>query len=363
MSGRAKLDAEVLAWMHEPGWREDDARFEELSLRVFAFQFEHCEAFGRFCRGRGRTPATVRSWRDVPPVPTGAFKEMALRSFLSGEEVHVFRTSGTSTAGRGELHLDTLELYEASLLPSFRRHVLPDLGPGERAELLVLTPSPEEAPDSSLSHLFGVLLRELGSAGSDFGVRDGALQVEAVRGHLSRARRPLTLCGTAFAFVHLVDALAQCGERVALPPGSRVMETGGFKGRSRELPREELYAAIELRLGVPADRIVNQYGMTELGSQFHDSVLLRPREARRKLAPPWTRVAILDPESGALAEPGSVGPIAIFDLANTGSVFAVLTADLGRQTGDGFEVIGRDSGAEERGCSIAADELMTGSTT
>ena len=89
-------------------------------------------------------------------------------------------------------------------------------------------------------------------------------------------------------------------------------------------------------------------------------MLLRPGELRRKLAPPWTRVAILDAESGEIAEAGVVGPIAIFDLSNTGSVFAVLTADLGRRVGDGFEVIGRESGAEERGCSIAADELLSG---
>ena len=362
MSGeRAKLDADVLAWMREPEWREDEGRFEELALRLFAFQFEHCEAFGRFCRGRGRTPATVSSWRDVPPVPTGAFKEMALRSFRAGEEIHVFRTSGTSTTRRGELHLDTLELYEASLLPSFRKHVLPDLPVGERTDLLVLAPTPGEARDSSLSHMFGVLLRELGTPESLYGVKGGSLQQLAVVKRLAQAQKsaqPLAVCGTAFAFVHLLDALQARDVVVALPLGSRVMETGGFKGRSRELPRDELYAALERRLGVPTRRIVNQYGMTELGSQFHDSVLRRPGAPRRKLAPPWTRVAILDPESGAIAEPGSVGPIAIFDLANTGSIFAVLTADLGRRIEDGFEVIGRERGAEERGCSIAADELL-----
>ena len=151
-------------------------------------------------------------------------------------------------------------------------------------------------------------------------------------------------------------------ERVSLPRGSRVMETGGFKGRSRVLSREALYAEIEKRLGVPPGRIVNQYGMTELGSQFYDSVLRFRGEPRRKLRPPWTRVRIVDPRTGAEASAGERGIITIIDLANTGSVLAVQTADLGRTIEDGFEVLGREPGAEARGCSIAADEMLARAT-
>jgi phenylacetate-coenzyme A ligase PaaK-like adenylate-forming protein len=110
------------------------------------------------------------------------------------------------------------------------------------------------------------------------------------------------------------------------------------------------------------DRIVNQYGMTELGSQFYDSILREPDTERRKIAPPWVRVRIVDPESGRESPPGEAGIVVITDLANTGSVIAVQTADLGRRIGDGFEVLGRSPGAEARGCSIAADELLTGAT-
>jgi acyl-CoA synthetase (AMP-forming)/AMP-acid ligase II len=150
------------------------------------------------------------------------------------------------------------------------------------------------------------------------------------------------------------------GVALALPDSTRVMETGGFKGRSREVTRAQLYARIERRLGVPPQRVVNQYGMTELGSQFYDSVLRRPDERRRKLGPPWARVAIVDPETGEPAAAGEVGAIAVIDLANTGSVLALQTEDLGRQVEGGFEVLGRDAGAEERGCSIAADALLAG---
>jgi hypothetical protein len=360
---RAELDARVIAWMREPlaSWRADDARFGALALELFGFQFAHCAPYRRFCERRARTPDSVATWREIPAVPAGAFKEMALRSFPAERERHVFRTSGTSAERRGELHLDTLELYEASLLPSFRRGVLPDLPPGSRARIRVLAPSPEEAPDSSLSHMFGVVLRDVGDAASGFDVRGGALQVDAVVAALEKAATDgvaLALCGTAFAFVHLLDVLAGRGARFALPAGSRAMETGGFKGRAREMPREALYLGIEQALGVAPERVVNQYGMTELASNFYDSVLCEASRPRRKLGPPWARVRLVDPESGEDARSGAPGIITIVDLANTGSVCAIQTADLGRAVDDGFEVIGREPGAEARGCSIAADEML-----
>jgi hypothetical protein len=363
---RADLDARVLAWIAEPlppGGRseQDEARFDALARALFAFQFARCQPYRRFCEGRGRTPASVAHWREIPAVPAGAFKELALRSFPPAREAHVFRTSGTAAERRGALHLDTLTLYEASLLPSFRRGVLPDLAPGARARLRILAPAPAEAPDSSLSHMFGVALAAFGDPGSGHDVRAGALDAAGLLAALERAcaeGAPVALCGTAFAFVHLLDELAGRGARLALPEGSRAMETGGFKGRSRELPRAALYGGIADALGIPPERIVNQYGMTELGSQFYDSVLCRPGEPRRKLGPPWARARVIDPETGADAAPGAVGVLRIHDLANTGSVAAIETADLGRVVADGFEVVGREPGAEARGCSIAADEML-----
>jgi hypothetical protein len=286
---------------------------------------------------------------------------MALRSFPPEYERHVFRTSGTSTRQRGELHLDTLALYEASLLPSFERHLLPDLGEGERMRIAILAPSPLFAPDSSLSHMFGVVLERRGDPESGFLVQGDQLQTGRLLDGLDRAAAggvAVLLCGTAFSLVHLLEAMESAGHQIALPEGSRAMETGGFKGRSRELPRDELYQRIGFALGLLPDSIVNQYGMTELGSQFYDSVLRFPGTPRRKLGPPWARVRIIDPESGEEAPYGEIGVVTILDLANTGSVLAVRSADLGRAVGDGFQVLGREPGAEARGCSIAADEML-----
>lgn len=360
-AGRAPLDARVLAWMREPEPGPDEARFEALALDLFRFQFAHCPAYGRFCAGRDRTPDAVRSWREIPAVPTGAFKEVALRSFAAERAVRVFRTSGTSARRPGELWLDTLAPYEASLAWSFERFVLPEWrGREDRLRVLVLQASPAEAPHSSLSHMFGVIVAQRGDAASAFLVREGALDQRAALRALEAAAAEgvgLVLCGTAFAFVHLLDALTAEGLSLALPAATRVMETGGFKGRARARSRDALYAEIEERLGVPPGRVVNQYGMTELGSQFYDTVLALPGP-RRKLGPPWARVRIVDPLRGEACAPGEVGAIEIVDLANTGSVLAVQTEDLGRTVGDGFEVLGRAPGAEARGCSIAADEML-----
>jgi len=360
---RAELDRRVLEWIREPRWNYSEKRFEEFALELFAFQFEHCEIYRRFCEARSQTPSDVKTWREIPAVPTSAFKEVDLRCFPADDTIHFFKTSGTSTDVRGTLYLDTLELYEASLLPTFRRFMFPEfLLPDDRAVIRVLAPSPIERPDSSLSHMFGVVLDALGESGSGFDVENGELifdRVLTVMVESAASEVPITLCGTAFAFVHLIDHMTQRGVLIGLPSASRIMETGGFKGRSREIPRAELYAEIKRVLGIPAERIVNQYGMTELGSQFYDSVIRGPSEPRRKLGPPWARVVIVDPETGHEAATGQVGSIVVVDLANTGSVVSLQTGDLGRAVLDGFEVIGRESGADSRGCSIGADEDLS----
>ena len=387
---RAALDAELLAWMRERPWRYDEARFDRLARALFAFQYASCPPYTRLCESRDVSPPRLRDWREIPAVPTGAFKEMALRSFPEAATRKTFRTSGTSGEARGSLHLDTLVLYEASLLASLDTLLLPELDrPGARTRMGVLAPSPRESPDSSLSHMFGCLLAERGDEESGYLIANGELDMPATLDRVeaaTRCGRPINLFGTAFAFVHLVDALAERDVRLKAPEGSRIMETGGFKGRSRVVARSELYAALSLHLGIPEARIVNQYGMTELGSQFYDSVLVDPDGPRRKLGPPWVRVRIVDPETGDPAATAAAvavavavrliplpvqddasGLVVVHDLANTGSVAAIQTADLGhfvaggRGTGggaQGFEILGRQAGAEARGCSIAADVML-----
>lgn len=338
-----------------------DADFDDLARRVSEHQWERNPVFARFCEGRGIQPGSWSSWRALPPVPARAFRERGLVS--RGPAEAIFRTSGTTggAAARGEHRVPDLSLYHASLLPNFAAHLLPD---GARLPMISLIPSPLEVPDSSLSHMIGIVAAELAPDTRYFVDKDGRLDERGLGSALrdaEGARDPVLVAGTAFAFVHLLDALAAEGTRFRLPNGSRVMETGGFKGRTRTVPREELYQAIHDRLGIPPRRIVNEYGMTELLSQFYEPVLAGG--ARLHRPPPWVRTRVLDPATLEPLPPGREGLLCHFDLANLGSVCCLLTEDLGvappEAEGRGFRVLGRNPGAEPRGCSLAMDDLVT----
>jgi hypothetical protein len=176
----------------------------------------------------------------------------------------------------------------------------------------------------------------------------GAVYLE----RLEPVTQPVCLAGTAFHFVNLIDG----GLRFQLPPGSCVMETGGFKGRSREVAKPELYRLIQRHLAVPPSRIFNEYGMTELSSQFYDQTLALGQPTHRKRMHPWTRVTAIDPQTGTEAGPGQPGLLRIHDLANLWSVACLQTQDWGRVDGLEFEILGRAVGAEPRGCSLNAEE-------
>jgi hypothetical protein len=353
---RAAIERAVLAWIAEGvDARADDARFDALALALFREQVAKGAAYARFCAAFGIDPARVRRWQEIPAVPTGAFKEARLATFPPEATVRTFRTSGSTTDARGALHLDTLALYDASLLATFRAFLLPDR---ERIRFLVLAPPADALPDSSLSYMFERAMRAFGTDDSRFCVGAAGWEPESVAAELAAAREPLLLGGTAFAFVHLLDALDARGETLRLPAGTRVMETGGFKGRSRELTRAELHGGIATRLGVPRTRIVNQYGMCELGSQFYEATLRTGVATEVKSVPPWVRTRAVDPATLADVAPGESGVLVHYDLANTGSVLAVMTSDLGVLVDGGFRVLGRLRGAEARGCSIAADALL-----
>ncbi|HEY8468515.1 MAG TPA: hypothetical protein VIL18_02675 [Longimicrobiales bacterium] len=369
------LDAEgrvIAAALHEVFQRGvdaplDDAAFDALARRVFAYQFERNQPYAAYCRRRGITPANVEHWTRIPAVPTAAFKHLVLACGPTDAAEAVFRTSGTTLGAerRGQHYILDLSIYHAALLPNFAAHLLPD---GATLPMLALVLSPDDAPDSSLGHMIHVVMERLGAPGSGYFVdaRTGIREDELDRAleHAIENDTPVCLLGTAFAFVHWLDRLRERGRRYALPPGSRLMDTGGFKGRSREVPAEELRATYAEWLGIPDDHCVNEYGMTELGSQFYDTVL-RDRVAtgkagpRRKVAPPWVRTRVVSAETLEPVAPGEVGLLCHYDLANLGSVLAVQTEDLGRETeDDGFVVLGRAGGAPPRGCSIAMDLLL-----
>lgn len=344
----------------------DEAAFNELTLEVFRYQVRAVPVYGRFVANRGIDPALVTDWRDVPAVPTRAFRRIPLVAGDPDGAEAVFRTSGTTgdEGIRGTHRVLDLGLYRASLLPMARRHLHPDGGP---LRVAALTPPPTERPDSSLAWMAGVFVEEWDAGdGGWFVGPEWELEWERLKRALEEAagsKQPLLLVGTAFAFVHVLDRAREEGWRTELPAGSRLMETGGFKGRSREVPRATLYAGLEGLLSLPMGRMVNEYGMTELLSQWYEPVLdgrTGPGlEGRFLVGPPWLRTRILDPDRLTPVEPGTPGLLQHLDLANLYSVSAVLTEDLGVAVGEGFRVLGRREGAVPRGCSLSMAELLS----
>ena len=345
-------------------WPDDV--FESWAERVFTYQLETNPVYAAYVRKRGVMPSTVAHWSEIPWVPASAFKAVPLVSGDPSRVQRVFQTSGTTRAGRrGEHHVLDLGLYKDSLIPNMRRHLYAG---GPILPILALTPTPALAPESSLSFMLGAALDVLsGGEGGFFVTREGVIDTIGLSGALVEAAArgtPILLAGTAFAFVHWLDWLKERSVEFDLPRGSLIMETGGFKGRSRILDRPEFYASLSDAHGVPSDAIVNEYGMTELLSQFYDGPVAAisgmALEARRHVPPPWVRTRVLDPNTLSALPTGKPGLLCHYDLANAGSVMAVLTEDLGVAVDDGFRLLGRVQGAEPRGCSLAMDDLLSG---
>jgi Acyl-protein synthetase, LuxE len=337
--------------------------FDAIALELFALQFQHNAAYRRLCEARGASPDAVAHWAAIPAAPTSAFKEFALTCLPQAERTTVFHSSGT-TVHRPSRHYhnaESLVLYEASLLKWFGANFKLPLS---SLTMAMLTPPPASAPHSSLVHMFETIRRECRQPGAVYlgrAVAEGgwALDLEAALEWLSKAsaaNEPLLILGTAFSFVHLLDYLTERRLRFGLPPGSCVLETGGYKSRSRSLPQAALHALISQRLGIPSHCIICEYGMSELSSQAYDCSVGSSRNTQHATHPfhfpPWTRVQIVSPETGREVGEGETGLIRVFDLANVYSVMAIQTEDLGTRYGDGFALAGRAALAEPRGCSL-----------
>ena len=359
-----------------------DEVFDRVALRIHAVQRASNPVLRRFWEGSPGGGPSV--WHEIPPIPVTAFREVPI---VCGAPEVVFRTSGT-TGGRGrrgEHHVPSLEVYRAAARGNYRQHLL---GGVECVRVVSLIPDPRTVGDSSLARMAGFIADEPEVTGTTVWAFDPGtgVDVDAVRsaadGTTADGTGPVLLLTTAFALVHLLEALGP--RRLPLPPGSRIMETGGFKGRVAEVDRPALYATVERVLGVAPSNVVNEYGMTELLSQAYDGVAGRcqgrpargpahpggprtipshPRTTtshrRPHRFPPWVRTRALDPATLAPLPPGQPGLLSHFDLANAGSVCHILTEDFGSTTGDGgIELAGRAPGASLRGCSLVAESFL-----
>jgi hypothetical protein len=358
-----------------------DSAFADMALELFAAQFELNGPYRKFCGARKASPGTIATWDEIPAISTSAFKELEVTCLPDQDRTTVFYSSGT-TLQRPSRHFHSptsLSIYEESAKRWFRKNVLHG---SERIRMVSLTPGHAAASHSSLVHMFEVVMRDFGSADSAFvgdigpdgtWTLEPLLALERLLG-AQNTGKPVMVLGTAFSFVHLLDSMADQNLHFCLPPGSRVMETGGYKGRSRAMPKSELHSFISKRLGISPAGIICEYGMSELSSQAYaspqsdgggrplqrsadfpvrsESLYLRAATNCSYRFPPWTRARVVSPETGLEVGEGQTGLVQVFDLANVYSVLAVQTEDLAIRRGKGFELLGRAAVAESRGCSL-----------
>lgn len=356
------------------GHPRDD--FATLALDIARFQADASDGFRRLVKARGSQLATLD---DIPPVPSDAFRLARVATYEPELDAVRFFTSGTTGAERGTHAMRRTDTYERLSL-AFGRQAL--LGPSGRAVVVALAPALTAPPSSSLGYMMARFMEAfdgeaLGAAEARFSSASSArwllgengvnLQgLELAASHASEAERPLLLLGTAFALVRLLADLA--GARLALPPGSVVMQTGGFKGRSREVSMEQLRGGVSDALQLAPERVVGEYGMTELTSQLYEATVRESALAARYpsaapgiyFEPPWLRVTPVDPVSLRPVADGESGLARFIDLGNVDSAVSVVTQDLVRRAQGGIQLLGRQAGAPARGCSLAIEALLHG---
>jgi hypothetical protein len=358
-NGVAQIVRRLLDFMAQP--RCTDEEFDALALDVFALQYAGNEPYRRFCQGRSATPRKVKSWRDIPAVPINGFKDLALSCEPPAACERVFMTSGTTRGDvKGRHFHPTLAVYDDSMRRNFAARFMQ--GP-QAMRMGILFPTEEEMPNSSLAHYLALAVRHFGTPGSRYFVGLQGMDSDALCETLGAAERsgePYALLGASFSFVHLLDELQRRGLRFRLPPGSRLLDTGGYKKQSQELPLDEFYEAISAALGVAREQCINMYGMTELSTQFYDSGNAVVPSV--KSGPHWIRSRLVDPATGREVAGGERGILVHCDLANFNSVTTILTEDVGRAVPGGFLLLGRAEGAQAKGCSLAVEEFIQAAT-
>jgi len=345
----------VLAFIAQDACSDDG--FDALAMRLFAYQYAYNEPYRRFCQRRGMTPRKLKCWSEIPAVPIDAFKELSLRCQPQSDADRVFMTSGTTRSDvKGQHHHPTLAVYDSSMARNFGRRFMQG---SSRLPMAILFPTEAVMPNSSLAHYLALAVSQFGTSQSRYCIGPQGLDSTGLCAMLVQAEDsgvPCAVLGATYSFVHLMDELRQRGTSFRLPPGSRVLDTGGYKGQSRALALEAFYAELSAMLNIDRSACINMYGMTELSTQFYDGGnALVPSV---KSGPHWIRSRIVDPLSGRDVAAGERGILAHCDLANFNSVTSILTGDVGVAVDGGFRLLGRAEGAQAKGCSLAVEEFI-----
>ena len=311
-----------------------ELEFNTLALRVFKFQYEANAVYQKFCKLLDKHPSNVNSLRDIPFIPIEFFKS---HDILSSKEpiVKTFTSSGTTGSQTSKHFITDLTIYEDSFNIAFQEFY----GNPEDYAILALLPSYLERDGSSLIYMANNLIADSKHPKSGFylhNLEDLAQTLKA----LDDSGQKTLLIGVSFALLDLVDAYSFQLENTI------VMETGGMKGRRKEMIREELHEILSKGFGV--NNIHSEYGMTELLSQAYSNgqgVFNCPKHMK---------ILIRDPEDAfTYLNKGKTGGINVIDLANLNSCSFIATQDLGKQISEtDFEILGRFDHSDVRGCNL-----------
>lgn len=308
--------------------------FNSLALKVFKYQFENNKVYRSFCDLLYRHPSDVKAISDIPFLPIEFFKNKIVLS--SNEEVkQIFTSSGTTGKATSKHHVTNTSIYEKSYMKGFEYFY----GPIEDFVVLALLPSYLEREGSSLIYMVEDLIIKSNHVDSGFYL-DNLDDLREKLIALDQAGQKVLLIGVSFALLDLIE-LHQFHLNHTI-----VMETGGMKGRRKELIRAELHQVLKKGFGV--SEIHSEYGMTELLSQAYS------KGNGIFNCPPWMKVVTRDTEDPlSIQDLGKTGGLNIIDLANVNSCAFIATQDLGKKTLTGqFEVIGRFDNSDVRGCNL-----------
>lgn len=309
------------------------AAFEDLAIQVFRFQYRHNQVYRQWCGLMGVEPDSVKTLLSVPALPISFFKTRTVTSTAFEPEI-VFESSGTTQSRPSRHYVKELAVYQKSFIEGFRLFY----GDIEDWCILGLLPSYLERQHSSLVFMVDEMIRLSRHAHSGFYL-DEHQKLSGCLQQLEAAQQKTLLIGVTFGLLDFAAAHPQQLQHTI------VMETGGMKGRRKELTRSEVHQLLGQSLGVHT--IHSEYGMTELLSQAYS------KGHGRFLCPPWMKVLVRDEEDPLQVKESGTGILQVIDLANIYSAAFIATEDVGRVYEDGsFEVWGRMDNSDMRGCSL-----------
>ena len=312
--------------------------FKDAAFHTFEYQYENCDVYRAYCDLINQPTGTITKLENIPYLPISLFQN---REIICGTQptTTIFRSSGTTANQTSQHFVSDLNLYEWSFRTAFKYIY----GAIEEYVVLALLPSYLERKDASLVYMVADMIEQSQQKESGFYLHDFeplSIQLKELE---ARGQKTL-LIGVSFALLDFATLYPQQLQHTL------VMETGGMKGRKKEMIRAELHDILKSQLGTPF--IHSEYGMTELLSQAYCN------EIGLFIPPPWMQVFIRDTSDPfSLAPTGQTGGLNIMDLANQHSCAFLATQDLGKRYDTGyFEVLGRFDAAEIRGCNLMVGE-------